>query len=78
MLLAKKADKFGIIDFDKKIREDLKFAIEMGNENPESIDLYMELNSQYKEQIQLGLIHTNDPNDLKKKKDNAKKKYVIF
>ncbi|OSA88884.1 UNVERIFIED_ORG: hypothetical protein B2H93_17090 [Clostridium botulinum] len=78
MLLAKKADKFGIIDFDKKNREDLKFAIEMGNENPESIDLYMELNSQYKEQIQLGLIHTNDPNDLKKKKDNAKKKYVIF
>ncbi|NFH69652.1 DUF3829 domain-containing protein [Clostridium botulinum] len=76
--LSKKADKFGLIDFDKKIREDINFAIKMGNENPESRELYIELNPKYKEQIHLGLIDTINIDEVKIKKDRAKKRYAIF
>ncbi|AQR93378.1 hypothetical protein [Clostridium saccharoperbutylacetonicum] len=68
--LEKLADKIGKTDFERKIRENLKFAITMAKENPESKSLYMELNPKYADYLlsageavrsEDGTIITNSP-----------------
>ncbi|AOR23607.1 hypothetical protein BGI42_07615 [Clostridium taeniosporum] len=41
VFIKKKANKFRIIDFASKIREDLNFIIKIGKENPKCRKTYM-------------------------------------
>lgn len=79
LFLSKKAEQLGTIDFEKKIKKDLKFAISMGKQNPENVELYMQLNSEYNEYMQSrGFNIQNFVETETQKIKTAKKRYAIF